>query len=210
MSSLLTSAEISSLTILRGSTGAPSRSPSRAPEPSLARQATANSLATFLSSQSSSQNDRPPAEDLLRDLIAVTESSSNATSNAAHGVKRPHDDEAADEPLPKRDKLGEELDQMFASHPTHASIMEPSVSMAPSASANTPYPQTTDATSTPNPSESTVTLGTLNTLPIRATARRLRRLGNGTGTPHGRPSEHRGPASSSSDDDSEQLVDKET
>lgn len=200
--------EALSLTVLReGSTGTPSRSPSRAPEPSLARQATANSLVTFLSSQSSSQtsqNDRAPPEDLLRDLIAVTESSNNATSAALHGVKRPHDGQAADEPLAKRDKLGEELDKLFASHPVHASSMGSSVSMVSSASVNTTYHRTTNGGSTPNPSESTVTPGTRNALPIRTTTLRPQPPSNGGMQPGGgRPEDH---SASSSDDGSEQRV----
>ncbi|KAK4134254.1 hypothetical protein BT67DRAFT_313085 [Trichocladium antarcticum] len=169
----------------------PSPPPSRARGPSLARQATANSLATFLSSQSSSQasqNDRATAEDLLRDLIVVTESSSNAASNPPHGVKRPHDDDAAGEPIPKRDKLGEELDQMSASHPVHTSAIEPSIPVASSA----------------------IPPGMRNTIPTRATTRRLQRRGNGVETLRGGAfPEHPDSTTSSSDEGSEQLSDNQ-
>ncbi|KAK4039098.1 hypothetical protein C8A01DRAFT_47371 [Parachaetomium inaequale] len=180
-------------------------SPSRAPEQSLARQATANSLSSFLSSQPSSQpsqNDRPPPEDLLRDLIEITESSSDAISGALQGVKRPHDDETADEPLAKRDKLGEELERMFAAHPSSVLITVSSGSSAYSASAATARPTTANDAPTTTPSDPRGTRGLSNTLPIRIPRRRLPPLGNGTTMSRSGIPEASEPESSG-DDDSE-------
>lgn len=43
-----------------------------------------------------------------------SEPSRNAVDDFLHGLKRPHDGESTGEPSPKRDKLGEELEQMMA------------------------------------------------------------------------------------------------
>jgi hypothetical protein len=136
----------------------------------LARQATANSLSSYLSSQPSSQpsqNDQPPPEDLLRGLIDATEPTDDAANSLLHGVKRPHDDEATDEPLAKRDKLGEELERMSAAHPAPASIAVASGS--PTLSTRTPTPSAVpiNAATAPGPGEPTVTLGTRGRLPVR-------------------------------------------
>ncbi|KAL2023410.1 hypothetical protein VTK56DRAFT_2767 [Thermocarpiscus australiensis] len=168
------------------STRPPSRSPSRAPEPSLTRRATAGSLSSFLSSQPSSQpsqTDPAPAEDVLRDLITVTELSSNAMVDILHGMKRPHDDEVADGPPAKRDKLGEELEEMSASCPAHVPIPTPPVSSVSSASVNTPYPSTTHGAPTNDLTGQTVIMGARSTLPVRTSRRQLPQLGNGTSPP---------------------------
>lgn len=60
----------------------------------------------------SSQQDRAPAELILGDLIARTESSANALVVAHQGVKRSREDESGDERRPKRDKLLDELDEL--------------------------------------------------------------------------------------------------
>ncbi|KAK4109851.1 hypothetical protein N656DRAFT_800436 [Canariomyces notabilis] len=171
----------------------PSRrpSPSRIPEQSLARQATANSLSPFYSSQSSSsqpsQNDRAPAEDVLRDLvIAVTEPGGNSSSDVLfHGIKRPHDDEVADEPLAKRDRLGEELDELAASHREASS--------------------TTVSPASPATLTWSVTVGVRTTLPVRPNTRRRRqKLVNGTESSYGDPLGNVG-SMSPSDDDPEEV-----
>ncbi|KAL2158979.1 hypothetical protein VTH06DRAFT_3009 [Thermothelomyces fergusii] len=100
-------------------------SPSRGPEGSLTHQATSGSVSSSVSSQSSpqpSQGDPTAPEDVLRGLLAESSEPDSAVSGAAalHGVKRPHDEETADEPLPKRDRLGEELERMSALHPPAA------------------------------------------------------------------------------------------
>ncbi|KAK4156536.1 hypothetical protein C8A00DRAFT_12552 [Chaetomidium leptoderma] len=161
-------------------------SPSRAREPSLARQATANSLSSFLSSQQPSsqpaQNDQPDPEDMLRDLIDATQSSSDAISAALHGVKRPHDDEATDEPLAKRDKLGEELERMSASHPTRVSNTAPFSSSEVSTLGTTTYSSTTTTNGAPPATSGipTANRGGPAQLPIRTLRRRLPHRGNGT------------------------------
>ncbi|KAM7189697.1 hypothetical protein V8F20_010037 [Naviculisporaceae sp. PSN 640] len=90
------------------------RSPSRNPDPESTRQPAPNSQ-----SQSSTFSSQPvpenlPQEDVLIDLIVPTEPSLSAVDDPFHGLKRPHDGESAGEPSPKRDKLGEELEQMMA------------------------------------------------------------------------------------------------
>lgn len=150
-------------------------SPSRGvPEHSLARQATANSLSTFLASQPSSQpsqGDQPPPspEDLLRDLIDIPESTGDVIRSFLHGVKRPHnnddDDDMADEPQPKRDKLGEELESMSGPSYLPSSIVVSSGSLAFSLlAASAPTVPTSD----PGPSTPT----TRSTLPLRPPRRR--------------------------------------
>ncbi|KAK0629734.1 hypothetical protein B0T17DRAFT_506258 [Bombardia bombarda] len=152
----------------------PSRhpSPSRTPEPSLGRQVAENSLSSFLSSQqqsqssSSSQHERPSAEDLLRDLISPIDSSRNALTDPTHGLKRPHDGESAGEPLPKRDRLEEELEQMAAAY--HEDSPSP-----PS------EPEDFDSTSTTGPDEqqqqqqTSSPTGSRRVLPIRQARRRV-------------------------------------
>lgn len=64
------------------------------------------------SSGFSSVHEHLPQEDVLIDLITATESSRNSLDELLHGLKRPHDGESTGEPSPKRDRLGEELEQM--------------------------------------------------------------------------------------------------
>ncbi|KXX77920.1 hypothetical protein MMYC01_205921 [Madurella mycetomatis] len=154
------------------------RSPSRTPEPSLARRATANSLSSFLSSQPPSQSssqpgqsDRAPVEDVLRDLIAVTGLRSDAVNDVLHGVKRPHDGEAADEPVAKRDRLSEELARMAASHNRCSSPTATSTCSTTSAASNAPpAPGPHDAPVTGSVSQP-VALATRSTLPVRNVGR---------------------------------------
>lgn len=199
----------SSLTTFRGtSVGRRSRSPSMRPSPSralessLARQATTNALSSFLSvrpSPQSSQNDRPPAEDLLRDLIAVTEAADDVVNGAPHGVKRQHDDETGDEPFPKRDKLGEELERMSATLPAPAPptiIPEPSARSAITATTNDPAANFSSSVGLDVPE---LTLGPQGTLPIRARRRGLPGLDSGTGAPLDGLTESHGPVSSGGD-----------
>ncbi|KAK4235510.1 hypothetical protein C8A03DRAFT_17767 [Achaetomium macrosporum] len=163
-------------------------SPSRAVESSLARQATANSISSLFSSQSSSQppqNDRVLPEDLLRDLIAVTESSGNAFSGVVHGVKRPRDGEATDEPLPKRDKLTEELDRMVMSQPAQAPITVSSGSSALSASATAAQAPPANGAPTSGPGNPVVAPWTRGTLAIRTPRRPPPGMGNGAAMPLG-------------------------
>ncbi|KAK4126131.1 hypothetical protein N657DRAFT_568213 [Parathielavia appendiculata] len=150
---------------------------------SLARQATANSLSSFLSSQPSSQpsqTERAPPEDLLRDLIDATESSSVAISGCLHGVKRPHDDETADEPLAKRDKLGEELERMSAAHLAAVSTLVAPASSAFPAAAARPYAPPANGSPLPDHGDPTVGMGTRGRLPIRPSGRRPQHPSNGT------------------------------
>ncbi|KAH6635289.1 hypothetical protein B0J18DRAFT_43084 [Chaetomium sp. MPI-SDFR-AT-0129] len=163
-------------------------SPSRGgPEHSLARQATANSLTTFLASQPSSQpsqGDQPPPspEDVLRDLIDIPESTGDVIRSFLHGVKRPHndddDDDMADEPQPKRDKLGEELESMSGPNYSLSSIVVSSGSSPFSfLAASTPtVPTRTVPTSDAGPS----TPPTRTTLPLRPPRRRPLHLTNRT------------------------------
>ncbi|KAK3390374.1 hypothetical protein B0H63DRAFT_112639 [Podospora didyma] len=95
--------------------GSASRGPSlsRTPEP---RQTASDSQ----SSSITSALERAPAEDVLIDLITPTEPSggnpffNNALGGARQGVKRAYDDgsEDGDERQPKRDRLGEELEEL--------------------------------------------------------------------------------------------------
>jgi hypothetical protein len=142
-----------------------------------------------------------PPEDLLRGLIDATDPDNDTISNVLQGVKRPHDDETADEPMAKRDKLGEELDRMFALNPSPISTTTSSGSAAFSISAATAYPTPTDGPSTGGPSDPIAPSRTRGTLPIRA-RRRLPRVGNGTPMSRSGIPETSEPASSS-DDDSE-------
>ncbi|KAK3353099.1 hypothetical protein B0T25DRAFT_568331 [Lasiosphaeria hispida] len=66
------------------------------------------------SSVASLHQERPAAEDMLRDLIVITDSSNNAISDALQSLKRTHDGDSPDEPRPKRDRLEEELDRISA------------------------------------------------------------------------------------------------
>ncbi|KAK3307007.1 uncharacterized protein B0T15DRAFT_510329 [Chaetomium strumarium] len=175
------------------------RSPSRAVEPSLARQATANSISSLFSSPPSSQlsqSDRVPAEDVLRDLIAATEASGDALRGVVHGVKRPRDSEAADEPLPKRDKLTEELDRMSTSQSPRAPIAVSSESSA-SSSARTSHANSANGAPTASPGDALVTQWTPGTLAFRASRRRPPGMGNnGTATSLGGPRERAEPGHS--------------
>ncbi|KAK3339323.1 hypothetical protein B0H65DRAFT_445523 [Neurospora tetraspora] len=65
-----------------------------------------------------STSEPPLRDDLLRDLIHSydTHLVSTASVPVSHSLKRPHDEEPTDtEPLAKRDRLIEELDQMESS-----------------------------------------------------------------------------------------------
>lgn len=184
----------------------------------MARRATSNSLASFLSSQPSSQssrNDQTPPEDLLRDLIAVLEASKNAASEASHGVKRPHDDDDdgdADEPRAKRDKLVEELDRMFASHPAPSPAAGAPVSLVSSASGTASYSHPPGSAANIDPGGPTAAPGTQRTLPVRTALQPLSRLGSGAETySHGAPDPpDPGSSSSGSDDTVERPVDDRT
>lgn len=92
------------------------RSPSRNPDSEPITRPAANSQSQSQSSCFSSQpaHEDLPQEDVLIDLIATTEASRTAVDGLLHGLKRPHDGESTAEPSPKRDKLGEELEQMMA------------------------------------------------------------------------------------------------
>ncbi|AEO66822.1 9c3cd026-1ee0-42b1-b286-945124d990a7 [Thermothielavioides terrestris] len=171
----------------RGRGRSPSTRPSASgtPEQSLSRQATTNSFASIRSSQPSSQpsqNEPTPAEDLLRDLIAVTEVINSALNGALHGVKRPHDDKADDEPLAKRDKLGEELERMAASHP--AEVAASALPGSPGFSTSAAAAYNGAANNGPAAIQSDLRLPprTRNALPARARRRRRPGLGNGTAT----------------------------
>lgn len=142
--------------------------------------------------------DQPPPEDLLRDLIDHTE----ASRDVLHGVKRPHDNETTDEPQAKRDKLGEELERMFASHPSLVSNTVPSSSSAFTTVAagvdNTP---TTNGTSAAGSGNQITAVGSRGTLPIRASRRRLLHLGHGTDMSLNEIPEASEPTTSNSGDD---------
>jgi hypothetical protein len=109
-----------------------------------------------------------------------SDSISDAISGTAHGVKRPHDDEPADEPLAKRDRLGEELDRLFAEHPAQVSNTMPSSSSALSTWATTASAPLANGTPTTAPGDPAITTGTRGTFPIRASRRRPFQLVNGT------------------------------
>lgn len=154
-------------------------SPSRASEPSLARQATTHPLPSFLSPRPSPQpssGDCPPHEDYLRDLIPVTGFSIDAVRGGQHGVKRPHDDEATDEPQAKRDKLGEELERMSAPPSAPVAVMAASPSPAVSASAL----PTMNGSQIVVPGDRPLVSRIRDALPIRHPAQRPPRLGSGT------------------------------
>ena len=51
---------------------------------------------------------------MLIDLITPTETSNKGLTDALHGLKRHHDGESHDEPRSKRDKLGDELEELHA------------------------------------------------------------------------------------------------
>ncbi|KAK3318528.1 hypothetical protein B0H66DRAFT_241863 [Apodospora peruviana] len=61
-------------------------------------------------------HERLPPEDVLMDLITVTDLSRDLIGDSLHGLKRPRDDRelTEEEPSPKRDRLGEELEEMVA------------------------------------------------------------------------------------------------
>lgn len=174
----------------------------------MARQATTNSLSSFLASQpasqpssQASQGDRPPPEDLLRDLIAATDLSSDAVRSALHGVKRPHDDETNDEPVAKRDKLGEELEWMFSAQPTPlpASVAARSSAMSvPPAAAPVSLPHRAQASSSSG--NLPVRLATQDTLPLRIPRRRPVRLPNAAVMSNGGIPDGLEPTSSSGDE----------
>ncbi|AEO55246.1 hypothetical protein MYCTH_40310, partial [Thermothelomyces thermophilus ATCC 42464] len=153
-----------------------------------------------------------PPEDVLRGLVVV---SSEPASAALHGVKRPHDDETADEPLAKRDRLGEELERMFALHP---SAVPPAPAPAPALSAGSSSAFSTSATvahpatpangaaATRLPPHPTAVGRSAGTLPIRPGRQRLPRLGNGTAISRNRIPEESEPPSPS-DGNSERSFD---
>ncbi|KAK0751154.1 hypothetical protein B0T18DRAFT_387317 [Schizothecium vesticola] len=102
----------------RGLSVPPAKSPlpaspsTKAAEPPSRIQTTNNSQNSTFSSQ------QPSAEHFLRDLITPTESASDALSDALRRLKRPHEGEDEDEPLAKRDRLGDglkdELEELHA------------------------------------------------------------------------------------------------
>ncbi|KAL2167133.1 hypothetical protein VTG60DRAFT_1652 [Thermothelomyces hinnuleus] len=193
-------------------------SPSRGPERSLTRQATSNSVSSFVSSQSSSQpsqGDPTPAEDVLRGLLVESsEPASAATSAALHGVKRPHDDETADEPLAKRDRLGEELERMFALHPSAVPaapvLSAGSSTFLTSATVAHPAPANGAAATRLPPHPTAVGRSSAGTLPIRPGRQRLPRLGNGTTISRNRIPEESEPSSPSDCDSKRSFDDGQT
>ena len=93
----------SSLTIPRGLSLPPIPSP-LPPSPSTQAADPPSRVQTADHSQESTFSSQPPsAEHFLRDLITPTEATSDALSDALRRLKRPHDGEAEDEPLAKRD-----------------------------------------------------------------------------------------------------------
>lgn len=121
---------------------------------------------------------------MLRDLIAATEPEGGAASSALHGVKRPHDDEGADEPLAKRDRLGEELERMAASSTPTGSLS----TTVPSTSIDTsPSPTLVDAP-IDNHADQPAAAGTRDALPVRARRRRSPQPREGTEAPRHGPS----------------------
>ncbi|KAK4227849.1 hypothetical protein QBC38DRAFT_443329 [Podospora fimiseda] len=112
-------------------------------------------------------------EDLLMGLISTSEP-------LAHGQKRPREAESDDEPLPKRDRLEEELEALAATHPMVASasgLRVASVIPTSAAPVASPVsPQDVDALHLGGLSlrtRQTVDLGTRRTLAARPTTRRL-------------------------------------
>ena len=134
------------------------------------------------------------------DLIVPTSSSSDATRETLHGVKRPRDDETMDEPdepQAKRDKLGEELDQMCANHPGSASTTVASTSSASQAPVNV---SPANGPRNTGPGGSTAGLATGGALPLRIPRERPSpRVGGAAGSRGGIP-EASEPASSSGDE----------
>ncbi|KAK4193750.1 hypothetical protein QBC35DRAFT_446092 [Podospora australis] len=188
------------------------------------------------SSQSSSQNAAAgppaPAEDILVDLIVTpTEPSGSAEHFSTvleklvlAGQKRPRDEIREDdednallgEPLAKRDKLGEELEQMIASSSSSSSSSHPLAILSP-----TPI-EPSDAVSTNmsvslhdglngssgdietiSNGTSTLFIGTRRTIPLRAATRRLpARPAGANGNPSSRQNQD-------DEDDDEEEVDAE-
>ncbi len=137
------------------------------------------------------------------DLIVPTSSGNDATKEALHGVKRSRDDETTDEPHAKRDKLGEELDQMCAVHPSPASS---TVVSTLSSSRAPPYISPANGPQNTSTGGSTAGLATGGALPLRIPGQRPSpRVGGIAGFRGGIP-EASEPASSSSDE-TEHLAD---
>jgi hypothetical protein len=114
-------------------------------------------------------------------------------------VKRPRDSEATDEPLPKRDKLTEELDRMSMSPSAHAPIAVSSESPALSA-ARTTHANSANGVPTVGPGDPLVAQWTPRTLAIIARGRRLPGLDNGTTMPLGGLQESLEPGHSTDDE----------
>ncbi|KAK0627227.1 hypothetical protein B0T14DRAFT_512175 [Immersiella caudata] len=83
---------------------------------------------TANNSQSSApaSQDQPSTEEILIGLITPTDTNSNAKilADAVKELKRRHDGDSLDEPRPKRDRLGDELEEM------HATLLDTSRSNA--------------------------------------------------------------------------------
>jgi hypothetical protein len=161
-------------------------------------------MSTFLSSQPSSQkphDDQAPAEDVLRDLIAVTDSSSNHDNDFSHGVKRRHEDEAGEEPLAKRDRLVEELELMLSSPPAQTAIRGFPGSSSASASTSAVDGPRAHGIQAARRSDPTVNRRSQDALAIRRLERRLPEMTNGTS---------RGPAKDGEDDTDSSLDNRET
>ncbi|KAK3990055.1 hypothetical protein QBC44DRAFT_369376 [Cladorrhinum sp. PSN332] len=165
----------------------PSRAASRRPSPSrsfdllssLGRQPVMSSQPSQLSVADPSfysSRGAPQAihqEDLLMGLISGTEP-------LTHGQKRPREAESDDEPLPKRDRLEEELEALAATHPMVASAPGLRVaSVIPTSAAPVPSPISPQDVDTLHMGDlslgtpPTVDLGTRRTLAARPTTRRL-------------------------------------
>ena len=133
------------------------------------------------------------------DLIVPTSSTSDATREALHGVKRPRDDETMDEPHAKRDKkrdeLGEELDQMCADHPGPAST-----TVASTSSQAPVYVSPANGPRNTGPGGSTAGLATGGALPLRIPRERPSPRVSGAAGSHGGIPEASEPASSSGDE----------
>jgi len=125
MSALFSSGKILTVSRTRG-TPVPSRSSSRDRSPSIVPGPPSRVPTTDNSQSSAISQDRPPAEHFLRGLIAPTDAT-NVFADASQILKRHHDGESADEPRPKRDKLGDELEKM---HATLLNASSPSTEVA--------------------------------------------------------------------------------
>ncbi|KAK4448103.1 hypothetical protein QBC34DRAFT_119025 [Podospora aff. communis PSN243] len=98
-------------------TPARSRASSREPSPSIvpgppSRVQTANNS----QSSAAATQDQPSTEEILIGLITPTDTNVNANTlaDALKDLKRRRDGDSDDEPCPKRDRLGDELEEMHA------------------------------------------------------------------------------------------------